>query len=152
VYIFNVSRLTKNGSENRKKNIYLNLIYFFSRKVWEYFLETCNEQKSFFGLKFSVLKAQLNSAELRKTYVLNPLAPEFVPNRLYHVTSQQNMGSGGVGAHGPANPGYFVGQRMMYPGAPYPQQVILVFSNCILLNLCSLNTCKFYNATFVESV
>ncbi|XP_062616187.1 probable helicase with zinc finger domain isoform X1 [Saccostrea cucullata] len=92
------------------------------RKVWEYFLETCNEQKSFFGMKFSVLKAQLNSAELRKTYVLNPLAPEFVPNRLYHVTSQNHMTTG-AGGHNPANPGYFVGQRMMYPGAPYHQQM-----------------------------
>lgn len=86
-------------------------------------METCNEHKSFFGLKFSVLKAQLNSAELRKTYVLNPLAPEFVPNRLYHVTSQSHLGTGGSGGPNAANPGYFVGQRMMYPGGPYPQQV-----------------------------
>lgn len=93
------------------------------RKVWEYFLETCNEHKSFFGLKFSVLKAQLNSAELRKTYVLNPLAPEFVPNRLYHVTSQTNVGAGASGGPNTANPGYFLGQKMMYPGGPYSQQM-----------------------------
>lgn len=71
-------------------------------------------------MKQSVLRAQLNSAELRKTYVLNPLAPEFVPNRLYHVT--HSMGLPGQGLQNPQQQaGYFLGQRMMYPGNPYQQ-------------------------------
>lgn len=120
----------KNHGLHSPWSISINLFSFsYFRKVWEYFLETCNEHKSFFGLKFSVLKAQLNSAELRKTYVLNPLAPEFVPNRLYHVTSQTNIGAGASGGPNAANPGYFLGQRMMYPGGPYSQQVGQFFSN-----------------------
>lgn len=115
------------------------------RKVWEYFLETCNEHKSFFGLKFSVLKAQLNSAELRKTYVLNPLAPEFVPNRLYHVTSQTNVGAGASGGPNAANPGYFLGQKMMYPGGPYSQQVWQFFS--VLSSFCRIF--HWYQLTYI---
>jgi len=35
---------------------------------------------------WSQLQRQLDGLELKKTYVLNPLAPEFVPNRLRHAT------------------------------------------------------------------
>lgn len=52
------------------------------RKVWERFIETCHQNKSLFGITWSSLKAQLDGVELRKTYVLNPLAPEFVPRAL----------------------------------------------------------------------
>lgn len=49
------------------------------RKVWERFIETCHQNKSLFGITWQILKSQLDGVELRKTYVLNPLAPEFVP-------------------------------------------------------------------------
>lgn len=49
------------------------------RKVWERFLECCTENGSLFGITWSLLKAQMDGVEFKKTYVLNPLAPEFVP-------------------------------------------------------------------------
>jgi len=35
---------------------------------------------------WSQLQHQLDGLELKKTYILNPLAPVFVPNRLRHAT------------------------------------------------------------------
>lgn len=52
------------------------------RKVWERFIETCHQNKSLFGITWQSLKSQLDGVELRKTYVLNPLAPEFIPRSL----------------------------------------------------------------------
>lgn len=49
------------------------------RKVWERFIEICNENKSLFGITWALLRSQLDGVELKKTYTLNPLAPEFVP-------------------------------------------------------------------------
>nr|CAD7592664.1 unnamed protein product [Timema genevievae] len=51
------------------------------RKVWERFIEICNQNKSLFGITWSYLRSQLDGVELKKTYVLNPLAPEFVPRQ-----------------------------------------------------------------------
>ncbi|XP_055954783.1 probable helicase with zinc finger domain [Patella vulgata] len=56
------------------------------RKVWEYFLEICNKHGSLHGMTWTQLRAQLEGVEMTKTYTLNPLAPEFIPNRLYHIT------------------------------------------------------------------
>lgn len=52
------------------------------RKVWERFIEICNQNKSLFGITWSLLRSQLDGVELKKTWVLNPLAPEFVPRAL----------------------------------------------------------------------
>jgi hypothetical protein len=52
------------------------------RKVWERFIDICNQNKSLFGITWQILKSQLDGVELRKTYVLNPLAPEFIPRAL----------------------------------------------------------------------
>lgn len=49
------------------------------RKVWERFIETCHHNKSLFGITWQSLKSQLDGVELRKIFVLNPLAPEFIP-------------------------------------------------------------------------
>lgn len=49
------------------------------RKVWERFIEICHQNKSLYGITWSLLRSQLDGVELKKTYVLNPLAPEFVP-------------------------------------------------------------------------
>ena len=52
------------------------------RKVWERFIEICNLNKSLFGITWGLLRSQLDGVELKKTYVLNPLAPEFIPRAL----------------------------------------------------------------------
>ncbi|CRL07522.1 CLUMA_CG020487, isoform A [Clunio marinus] len=52
------------------------------RKVWERFIDTCHQNKSLYGITWQSLKSQLDGVELRKTYVLNPLAPEFIPRSL----------------------------------------------------------------------
>ncbi|XP_058833823.1 probable helicase with zinc finger domain [Topomyia yanbarensis] len=52
------------------------------RKVWERFIEICYQNKSLFGITWSLLRSQLDGVELKKTYVLNPLAPEFIPRAL----------------------------------------------------------------------
>lgn len=63
------------------------------RKVWERFIEICNQNKSLFGITWSLLRSQLDGVELKKTYVLNPLAPEFIPRAFQseaYIKSQQN--------------------------------------------------------------
>ncbi|XP_059155156.1 probable helicase with zinc finger domain [Physella acuta] len=62
------------------------------RKIWEYFLEICHYNDSLHGISWIPLREQLDRAELTKSFVLNPLAPEFIPNRLYHTShaSQQD--------------------------------------------------------------
>lgn len=51
------------------------------RKIWEKFIETCYRNKSLYGISWSTLKSQLDNVEMRKVYVLNPLAPEFIPRQ-----------------------------------------------------------------------
>ncbi|XP_052786949.1 uncharacterized protein LOC128222124 isoform X1 [Mya arenaria] len=48
-------------------------------KVWEYYLEICNDHGSFFGLTWKHFKSLLENTEVEETYRLNPLAKEFVP-------------------------------------------------------------------------
>jgi hypothetical protein len=60
------------------KNI---MISAFHRKVWERFINICHQHRSLFGITWAQLRAQLDGVELRKTYTLNPLAPEFVPRQ-----------------------------------------------------------------------
>ncbi|XP_073901586.1 probable helicase with zinc finger domain isoform X3 [Castor canadensis] len=52
------------------------------RKFWERFIALCHENHSLHGITFEQIKAQLEALELKKTYVLNPLAPEFIPRAL----------------------------------------------------------------------
>lgn len=64
-----------------------------SRKFWEHFISICHENSSLHGISFEQIKAQLEALELKKTYVLNPLAPEFIPRALrplqgHHSSSQ----------------------------------------------------------------
>ncbi|XP_041363275.1 probable helicase with zinc finger domain [Gigantopelta aegis] len=102
------------------------------RKVWEYFIEICSQNSSFHGLTWSQLRSQLESAEMAKTYVLNPLAPEFVPNRLFHVTigeaenfmqNQQSFAHSSSqqhhGAHHPAAAAAY-GSPLVTPMCPQP--------------------------------
>ncbi|KAF2894879.1 hypothetical protein ILUMI_11296, partial [Ignelater luminosus] len=50
-------------------------------KVWERFIQICVQNNSLFGITWSFLKNQLDGLELKKTYGLNPLAPEFIPRK-----------------------------------------------------------------------
>ena len=43
----------------------------------------CNDNGSFFGMTWPHLRSLLNNAEMTKTYILNPLAPEFIPKTGY---------------------------------------------------------------------
>ncbi|XP_029140164.1 probable helicase with zinc finger domain [Protobothrops mucrosquamatus] len=52
------------------------------RKFWERFIALCHDNESLHGITFDQIKAQLEALELKKTYVLNPLAPEFIPRAL----------------------------------------------------------------------
>uniref|UniRef100_A0A8C9YAX9 Probable helicase with zinc finger domain n=1 Tax=Sander lucioperca TaxID=283035 RepID=A0A8C9YAX9_SANLU len=52
------------------------------RKFWEHFISICHENTSLHGITFEQIKSQLEALELKKTYVLNPLAPEFIPRAL----------------------------------------------------------------------
>ncbi|XP_041076271.1 probable helicase with zinc finger domain [Polyodon spathula] len=75
------------------------------RKFWEQFIEICHENNSLHGITFEQIKAQLEALELKKTYVLNPLAPEFIPRALrqqhHPATSnkQQQSPPKGKGQH-----------------------------------------------------
>ncbi|XP_052053388.1 probable helicase with zinc finger domain isoform X2 [Apodemus sylvaticus] len=63
------------------------------RKFWERFIALCHENHSLHGITFEQIKAQLEALELKKTYVLNPLAPEFIPRalRLQHSGSSSRQ-------------------------------------------------------------
>lgn len=52
------------------------------RKLWESFMEIASKQESLHGLTWQALKAMLDGVEMKKTYVLNPFAPEFIPHYL----------------------------------------------------------------------
>ncbi|KAK7929286.1 hypothetical protein WMY93_005681 [Mugilogobius chulae] len=52
------------------------------RKFWEHFISICHQNSSLHGITFEQIKSQLEALELKKTYVLNPLAPEFIPRAL----------------------------------------------------------------------
>lgn len=60
-------------------------------KVWEYYLEVCNDNDSFFGMTWPHLRSLLNNAEMTKTYILNPLAPEFIPKAVYPGAQGQSV-------------------------------------------------------------
>ncbi|XP_033744648.1 probable helicase with zinc finger domain [Pecten maximus] len=98
-----------------------------SRKIWEYYLEICQDNNSLFGTTWTQLKAQLTSADMRKTFILNPLAPEFVPNRLFHAIApdiaQQGASGSPTSYHGAAqHPQYYMGPRVTYPGQQLAHQ------------------------------
>ncbi|GFS08344.1 helicase with zinc finger domain 2 [Elysia marginata] len=113
------------------------------RKIWEYFLEICHYNDSLHGISWVPLREQLDRAELTKSFVLNPLAPEFVPSRLYHSAhAPQHVGEhglllqGGIGPGGgfPPHPhshpyfgGYPAGYPGMMPGQPFPQMIASMY-------------------------
>ena len=82
----------------------------------------CNDHNSFFGMTWPHLKSLLNNVEMTKTYILNPLAPEFIPKSFPHgqpvfMSPGQLQGAPGL---------YHPHPRAMGPGGPY-QQVGVMF-------------------------
>uniref|UniRef100_A0A7N8WZB2 Helicase with zinc finger n=1 Tax=Mastacembelus armatus TaxID=205130 RepID=A0A7N8WZB2_9TELE len=61
------------------------------RKFWERFISICHENSSLHGITFEQIKAQLEALELKKTYVLNPLAPEFIPRALRPLQAHHSL-------------------------------------------------------------
>jgi len=53
-----------------------------SRKVWDFYLQTCREHESFFGLTWAHFQQLIENVEKNETYMLNPKASAFVPRRL----------------------------------------------------------------------
>ncbi|KAK3911193.1 putative helicase with zinc finger domain [Frankliniella fusca] len=49
------------------------------RKVWERYIQICNENQSLFGIPWSTIQSHLDGVEFKPNYGLNPLAPEFIP-------------------------------------------------------------------------
>ncbi|XP_034122667.1 probable helicase with zinc finger domain isoform X3 [Drosophila guanche] len=102
------------------------------RKVWERFIEICDEHKSLFGLTWSNLRSQLDGVELKRGYVLNPLAPEFVPRALQpeaYLRDQAalylNGPQHGHGSHAPPGPPahYANAAGMLGPGPAAAHQM-----------------------------
>nr|CAI5864892.1 unnamed protein product [Callosobruchus analis] len=56
-------------------------------KVWERFIQICNDNESLFGITWTQLKLQLDGIELKKIYTLNPLAPEFIPRKYKEMSN-----------------------------------------------------------------
>lgn len=92
--------------------------FCFIRKVWERFIQICNQNKSLFGITWSYLRSQLDGVELKKTYVLNPLAPEFFP-RQYQGESYIRLPSL-LGPYGGTGPGLLPPPLQFPPGPHHP--------------------------------
>lgn len=76
------------------------------RKVWERFISICNENNSLFGITWTLLRSQLDGVELKKTYTLNPLAPEFIPRAMQpeaYIKLQLNEVTGSPLVQAPSN-------------------------------------------------
>lgn len=86
----------------------LYVILFNSRKLWETFISICNNENSLFGITWDSLRSQLDSMELKKNFILNPLAPEFIPGRMYH-----------------GQPAISTSNETVYENAPPPQSWFL---------------------------
>ncbi|XP_022187469.2 probable helicase with zinc finger domain [Nilaparvata lugens] len=95
------------------------------RKVWERFIDICNTNNSLYGIKWSYLKSLLDGVELKKTYTLNPLAPEFVPRQMQteaYIRLPSILGPYGAVPHGMRYPPPFLPPASIYPVSPvyYP--------------------------------
>lgn len=97
------------------------------RKVWERFIEICDEHKSLFGLTWSNLRSQLDGVEMKRGYVLNPLAPEFVPRALQPEAYLREQAAVYLNApaHAPSGgqPNHFAAAAGMGPGPAAAHQM-----------------------------
>lgn len=67
------------------------LVCYVSRKVWERYLQICDEHHSLFGIPWSTIQAHLDGVEFKPNYGLNPLAPEFIPMGLNAPSCRPNQ-------------------------------------------------------------
>uniref|UniRef100_A0A671UKW4 Probable helicase with zinc finger domain n=1 Tax=Sparus aurata TaxID=8175 RepID=A0A671UKW4_SPAAU len=90
------------------------------RKFWEHFVSICHENSSLHGITFEQIKAQLEALELKKTYVLNPLAPEFIPRALRPMQGHHSSSQGKHANHADHLPpeGYVQPNPAMLMGNP----------------------------------
>uniref|UniRef100_A0A1B0CKW5 Putative rna helicase n=1 Tax=Lutzomyia longipalpis TaxID=7200 RepID=A0A1B0CKW5_LUTLO len=97
------------------------------RKVWERFIDICNQNKSLFGITWQLLRSQLDGVELKKTYVLNPLAPEFIPRALQaeaYLRDQSGVVATAQGQYGGMHPPHRFSHPPLHhhhPPQPPPQ-------------------------------
>jgi hypothetical protein len=86
----------------------------------------CNDNGSFHGMTWTHLRAQLDGVELKKIYNLNPLAPEFIPNRLRHgnIAPPQPVAYGKYGYMFTPNPPLVGGQPIGLGPPPWPHQIV----------------------------
>ena len=59
------------------------------RRLWERFVDISRKNNSLFGTTWAALRVMLDHCELRKGYVLNPLAPEFIPRATRNLHYQK---------------------------------------------------------------
>ena len=129
--------------------------YLVFRKFWLRYLEMCHESGSLFGVTWSQLQCQLNGLELKKVYVLNPLAPEFVPNRLRHATLTGAAATATLSTDDSAHCNQSAEPTLPYhnsaycPWPPSPQLPLHPFPSqvCISQNLEQFTTPQFVTAS-----
>ena len=68
------------------KVLWHDCVSVFFRKYWEDYIRDSSLLNGLFGIKWHDLNYKIGKAEVTQTYILNPKAPEFVPNSRYHVT------------------------------------------------------------------
>lgn len=102
------------------------------RKLWERFMGICHENKSLLGLTYSALRTMLDNVELKKAYVLNPLAPEFIPRskrynetflRIFNDTMKQFLTAAAASSSTSTAPSKFpnvLGGTGLVPPPPMP--------------------------------
>ncbi|MEQ2306821.1 hypothetical protein AMECASPLE_012169, partial [Ameca splendens] len=91
------------------------------RKFWEHFISICHENSSLHGITFEQIKGQLEALELKKTYVLNPLAPEFIPRALRPLQGHQSS-SQGLHPHHHPHPQHVLPASNKQPAQHHQQQ------------------------------
>ena len=125
IYLKNLEKSWKyHGILSVRKSGNPEMRLFYFRKLWERFLEICHNNNSLYGITWNHLRAQLDGVELKKSYILNPLAPEFVPNRMRHAANYvtpEPIGFGKCGYMFMAPAGWVPRQSAPF-FAPPPQQ------------------------------
>ncbi|XP_038069639.1 probable helicase with zinc finger domain [Patiria miniata] len=89
------------------------------RILWENFIKVAHENKSLFGITYDEIRALLSGVEMKKTYILNPLAKEFIPQALRNQVTGAPMIQG-AGLHGVGMMAHGLPRGMLSPGGQTP--------------------------------
>lgn len=115
------------------------------RKFWEHFISICHQNSSLHGITFEQIKAQLEALELKKTYVLNPLAPEFIPRALRPLQSHHSASQALHPHHHHALPANKQGQQQSQQSPPKVKQgPDILFTHFLLIKLHKKNKVLLY--------